>query len=430
MSTSGFKYLPPRTFVPIFDSADYIYTPIEFNPSTLDLTTLRFNATNNQYYELGYDIGNQALFLNKYDNLGLLCVNSYFFDEDLVTSRQIRTTFFLTQDGGYASSITFPNYGMLCDDMISKSGMYLSNKTDGSVSLSVKNVNKVTVSPTSVVFGDPLRVVDGTAAAPSYSFVNDADIGLYRIGTNTLGVATNGLEAFRVDASNITSQLPVAINNNALALPTLGTSTGAGLKYSLWPGATNTLSYSLGVATNTLWYASPSVHSFYTGAGGSLVQQFRVDTNGISTTNRILSGTLGTVTAPAYSFSTDDNTGMYSGGADQLNFGTNGVFRAGITNSGLRVNASGSNIQMIRFGRTAAGGVAGTITVSFGQTFPAIPTVVVSAERDDTVYSWTCNILAITTTNFTYRYYYQFVSVPGGNTLSPDNHTMNWIAMS
>lgn len=43
---------------------------------------------------------------------------------------------------------------------------------------------------------------------------------------------------------------------------------------------------------------------------------------------------LGTAALPAYTFSTDLNTGMWSSGADTLNFSTNGLERARITSAG------------------------------------------------------------------------------------------------
>lgn len=50
--------------------------------------------------------------------------------------------------------------------------------------------------------------------------------------------------------------------------------------------------------------------------------------------NVALLGTLGTNSAPAYSFTGDTNTGMFSSGADTLNFSTGGVERVQINSSG------------------------------------------------------------------------------------------------
>jgi hypothetical protein len=46
----------------------------------------------------------------------------------------------------------------------------------------------------------PLLAPDGTAAAPSYSFASDPDNGLYRFGTNSVGMATAGTLRWRTTA--------------------------------------------------------------------------------------------------------------------------------------------------------------------------------------------------------------------------------------
>lgn len=54
-------------------------------------------------------------------------------------------------------------------------------------------------------------------------------------------------------------------------------------------------------------------------------------------TGEVLSQTLGTVTAPAHSFSTDANTGLYSPGADQVALTLGGTQRLLLNSSGLTV---------------------------------------------------------------------------------------------
>jgi len=50
---------------------------------------------------------------------------------------------------------------------------------------------------------------DGTVSLPSYSFTSDPDTGLYNIGANNIGIATNGVIAMDASASAITFGLPV-----------------------------------------------------------------------------------------------------------------------------------------------------------------------------------------------------------------------------
>jgi len=49
--------------------------------------------------------------------------------------------------------------------------------------------------------GSPQRLANGSAATPSLSFTNSATTGLYRAGTDILGIATAGLNAVQIDAS-------------------------------------------------------------------------------------------------------------------------------------------------------------------------------------------------------------------------------------
>ncbi|GAB4259726.1 MAG: hypothetical protein Kow0079_16750 [Vicingaceae bacterium] len=49
--------------------------------------------------------------------------------------------------------------------------------------------------------GDQLQTNDGVVTAPFYSFLSDADLGMYRITTNTLGFSTAGVERFRMSTT-------------------------------------------------------------------------------------------------------------------------------------------------------------------------------------------------------------------------------------
>jgi hypothetical protein len=77
-------------------------------------------------------------------------------------------------------------------------------------------------SPGGVVF--PLLAPDGTAAAPSYSFAGDTDIGLFRSGTDILGLSARSTEIARVVGALGANQFivqPSGIQNN-LSAPDLG----------------------------------------------------------------------------------------------------------------------------------------------------------------------------------------------------------------
>lgn len=58
------------------------------------------------------------------------------------------------------------------------------------------SLTKVTKTVTSSIGAD-----DGTAAAPSISFGNDSDTGLYSISANNIGIATGGLNRLKIDSA-------------------------------------------------------------------------------------------------------------------------------------------------------------------------------------------------------------------------------------
>src|SRR5574337_158040 len=79
-------------------------------------------------------------------------------------------------------------------------------------------------------FGAGALFADGTAAAPSISFINDTDTGLYRVGANILGFAAGGANVGRADGaagrwafgpSSLVSQATVEIKGVGASAPQL-----------------------------------------------------------------------------------------------------------------------------------------------------------------------------------------------------------------
>ncbi len=65
-----------------------------------------------------------------------------------------------------------------------------------------------------------LTAGDGTAAAPSHSFDSDPNTGMYRIGADTLGLATGGSERLRIDSTGqvgigVTPTVALDVNGSA-----------------------------------------------------------------------------------------------------------------------------------------------------------------------------------------------------------------------
>jgi hypothetical protein len=55
---------------------------------------------------------------------------------------------------------------------------------------------------------------DGSAAAPSHSFVNDTDTGIYRVGTNSIGFSAGGVKKVEVNSSGLNVNSTILLPQN------------------------------------------------------------------------------------------------------------------------------------------------------------------------------------------------------------------------
>mgnify|MGYP003655014140 CR=1 FL=1 len=132
-------------------------------------------------------------------------------------------------------------------------------------------------------FDGTIRVGDGSAAAPSYRFINDVDTGIYWAGTNAMGFVTGGTSRLEIRADG-TSHFA-------------GDVTSAGRLYS----------------------------------------------------------TDGSASYPAYSFSSEVDTGMYKSGGNEIGFATAGVHRMSIQANGTSTLFMGA--AAAQFAEYESGGI-------------------------------------------------------------------------
>lgn len=74
----------------------------------------------------------------------------------------------------------------------------------------------------SVTSGGQFLGANGTAAAPSFAFTNDPDVGFYRFAANSLGFASAGLTAGNIDASQNWTMVGNVTAPNFVASPATG----------------------------------------------------------------------------------------------------------------------------------------------------------------------------------------------------------------
>jgi hypothetical protein len=83
---------------------------------------------------------------------------------------------------------------------VSAPGMYFTSDPDtglyragaNDMRLVANGGTKLIVDATSIGPNVPVLAVDGSTAAPEYSFASDSDTGIYRVGANSLGLSTGG----------------------------------------------------------------------------------------------------------------------------------------------------------------------------------------------------------------------------------------------
>lgn len=84
-------------------------------------------------------------------------------------------------------------------DAANRGAVSYSHSTD-SLQFQTAGATALTItSAGDLQFSGALQLANGTAAAPSLNFTNSATTGLFRVGADTLGIATAGVEAWRVD---------------------------------------------------------------------------------------------------------------------------------------------------------------------------------------------------------------------------------------
>ena len=154
-----------------------------------------------------------------------------------------------------------------------------------------------------------LDVLDGSETNPSIAFINDPDTGLYRVGTDEIGITAGGVK--QVDISTTSSDFVGRIRapNGTTALP--------GLAFTAAPdvgliGAASSLS----IAVNNIF-----IGQFAGGANPGYYAQTKIYVPD------------GTAALPQYTFNADTNTGLFRVGSDNIGISAGGFNKLDIGTS-------------------------------------------------------------------------------------------------
>jgi hypothetical protein len=128
------------------------------------------------------------------------------------------------------------------------SGLYFASSA---VNVAISGASKLAVGATLITASTMVRIIDGTAAAPSYSFTNNTNMGLWRVGADQLGLVTVGVTRLTLSATALTSTLPVVLPADPTA--TLEAATKGYIDGKLAGKITVASSAPSSPATNDIW---------------------------------------------------------------------------------------------------------------------------------------------------------------------------------
>lgn len=153
-----------------------------------------------------------------------------------------------------------------------------------------------TTLATSLILGaDYARGPDGTPALPGWSFGNDTDTGIYRIGANTMGLATAGSLIVAVQANGSSGELRV-VSQNAADL--------GGTYVRFMENDNSTTKGFVGFASTS----DDDLDIINSETNANVVF-------GLAGTGQVMFPA-GAIATPSIAFATDPDTGLYRGGAN------------------------------------------------------------------------------------------------------------------
>ena len=151
----------------------------------------------------------------------------------------------------------------------------------------------------------------GSITLPTYSFTGDINTGMFSGGADNIALTTGGTNSLNIDATDIVFTPPLRGGAGSVSSPT----------------------YSFSGDPDTGMYSSGANAIGFT-VGGSLRMTLNSSALGMQSTT-VMESAAGSASLAAFGFTSDSNTGMYSGGADILAFTTGGTGRVRITATGL-----------------------------------------------------------------------------------------------
>lgn len=159
-----------------------------------------------------------------------------------------------------------------------------------------------------------VQIPSGSAGLPGFSFIGDTDTGIYRSAANTMDFQMGGTTLMRLDTTEMTMSEPIAAIAGVAALPGIRFKDDTGLGF---------IRSSAGVIDVIAASATA----------------FRISSTSVRTINPCLAPD-GSAAAPAYSFFSDPDTGWYSSSANEISFAGAGAQRMSLSTTQLLMGSS------------------------------------------------------------------------------------------
>ncbi len=158
---------------------------------------------------------------------------------------------------------------------------------------------------------------DGTVGSPSIAFTNQLTTGFYRPGSNTIGIAIAGSQAFTFSSGELRGPA--------------GTAGAPAFSFILEPA---------------LGLYRPSAGTMAMAAGGSTIARFSAAQTLVPK---------GTASVPGLGFIGDNLTGMYDAGGNVIGFSTGGVMSATLSNGNFSLAGNSSSNLLSLASKTTTG---------------------------------------------------------------------------
>lgn len=192
------------------------------------------------------------------------------------------------------------------------------------------------------------RLIDGTADSPGLQFQSDQDTGFYRYGANQIGVSVGGVAAIIVSSSGVQLSTDLLMHNGSAADPSI--SFAANVDTGLFRQGTNAIGVTCG-GTERLRFTTAGL---LITTIGELSADVGVTIDSVLLKDAGAQVGNGSAGAPTITFASDTDTGLYRVGANSLGISAGGTARLQISSnvtipSGTNL-VFGGNDQKITFG--------------------------------------------------------------------------------